>query len=57
MMAFGSDLVGAGERAGTYAVTVTATGYAEWTTSGVVVTADECHVIPVRLEPRLQPAG
>jgi len=57
MMAFGSDLVGAGERAGTYAVTVTATGYSEWSTSEVVVTADECHVIPVSLEPRLQLAG
>lgn len=57
MMAFGSDLVGAGERAGTYTVTVTATGYSEWSTSEVVVTADECHVIPVSLEPRLQLAG
>jgi hypothetical protein len=57
MMSFGSDLVGAGERPGIYAVTVTATGYTEWTASGVVVTADECHVIPVSLEPRLQLVG
>ena len=57
MMALGADLVGAGERAGTYAVTVTATGYTEWTTSDVVVMADECHVIPVGLEARLQAAG
>jgi 5-hydroxyisourate hydrolase-like protein (transthyretin family) len=57
MTAFGSDLVGAGERAGTYTVTVTATDYLEWSTSEVVVTADECHVIPVSLEPRLQLAG
>jgi hypothetical protein len=56
MMAFGSDLVGAGERAGTYSISVVASGYTEWTMGGIVVTADECHVIPVGLEARLQAA-
>jgi hypothetical protein len=37
---------GAGERAGTYQVTVTAEGYAPRTIENVVVEEDECHVIP-----------
>lgn len=37
------------ERAGLYEVRVAKAGYAPVTTSNVRVTADECHVIPVRL--------
>ena len=37
------------ERAGTYEVRVVKAGYAPATQSSVRVTADECHVIPVRL--------
>lgn len=33
------------ERAGTYALTVRADGYQPWERSGIVVTADRCHVI------------
>lgn len=42
------------ERAGVYDVAVKASGYREWTKSGVVVTHDECHVVPVLLTARLQ---
>lgn len=48
-------LVGAGERPGTYDVTIQKTGFATWTASNITVTADECHVIPVRLEAVLIP--
>jgi hypothetical protein len=44
----------AGERAGTYALTVRASGYRDWVRTGVRVTADECHVRPVALTARLQ---
>ena len=54
MMAFGSTLVGAGEREGTYSATVAAPGYATWSQSDIVVTGDECHVTPVTLTARLQ---
>ena len=37
------------ERSGNYEVRVTRPGYAAATTTNVRVTADECHVIPVRL--------
>ena len=47
---------GAGERAGTYTVTVTKSGYRPWTRTGVRVTKGECHVNQVQLEARLQPA-
>lgn len=49
-------LVSAGERAGSYAVTVRKAGFQDWQRTGVVVTADECHVHPVELTARLQPA-
>ncbi len=49
-------LVSAGERPGTYTVTVRKAGFRDWQRSGVVVTADECHVHPVDLTARLQPA-
>lgn len=47
-------LVAAGERAGTYTVTVTKAGFIDWERSNVVVTADECHVQPVALTARLR---
>src|SRR5258708_18744448 len=39
-----SALVAAGERAGTYQVTVIKPGYAVWLQSNVRVTSNECHV-------------
>ena len=51
----GTTLSGAGERPGIYAVTVEHPGYQTWTLAGVVVTADECHVIPVSLTAALVP--
>jgi hypothetical protein len=53
----GSPLDAAGERAGTYQVTVTKTGYAPWLKSNVQVTADVCHVHTVTLTARLKPAS
>jgi hypothetical protein len=47
-------LVAAGERAGTYTVTVRKAGFIDWERSNVVVTADECHVHPVALTARLR---
>lgn len=43
----------AGEHAGTFVVTVRATGYQTWIKTGVVVTKDECHVRTVELAARL----
>jgi hypothetical protein len=43
------------ERAGSYEVRVAKAGYSPVTTSNVRVTADECHVIPVKLTVRLPP--
>ena len=51
----GTTLSGAGERPGTYSVTVEHAGYQTWTRTGVVITADECHVIPVSLTAELIP--
>jgi hypothetical protein len=45
----------AGERGGTYDVTVEKLDYRDWTRARVRVLEDECHVIPVRIEARLQP--
>jgi len=42
------------EREGTYAVTVTRAGYRAWTTSGVHVSRDVCHVRTVTFTARLQ---
>ena len=53
MESFSNSLVGAGERAGTYDATVTATGYAAWTSEDIFVTEDECHVIPVSISAEL----
>jgi hypothetical protein len=41
--------VGAGERAGTYVVTITKAGYQTYTSAPIVLTRDECHVIPQSL--------
>jgi hypothetical protein len=41
------------ERAGTYEVTVNATGYRPWVRSGIVVQRDPCHVVTVPLTARL----
>ncbi len=43
------------ERAGTYSVRVRRPGYALWAREGVQVTADQCHVVTVRVRARLQP--
>jgi len=48
-------LVGAGERAGTYDITITKDGFMTWTAENITVTADECHVIPVSLDANLVP--
>jgi hypothetical protein len=47
-------LLGAGERAGVYRVTVRKTGYTDWVRTGVRVTEDECHVRRTTLTARLQ---
>jgi len=48
------EMQGVDERPGTYDITVSKIGYASWSTIGVTVTADECHVIPVRLDVDLE---
>jgi hypothetical protein len=52
-----SPLLAAAERAGTYQVTVTKTGYTPWTQSNVRVTANVCHVNTVTLTALLQPSS
>lgn len=42
------------ERPGTWEVRVNAAGYAPWVQSGIAVTADLCHVIPVAIAVRLR---
>lgn len=42
--------VGAGERPGQYTLIVEAPGYRAQTITGIVITADECHVIPVQIQ-------
>ncbi|MBA3645263.1 MAG: carboxypeptidase regulatory-like domain-containing protein [Gemmatimonadaceae bacterium] len=49
-----SSVAAAGERAGTYTVTISKPGYKPWTQSGVTVTKDECHVRGVALTAKLQ---
>ena len=44
----------AGERPGTYDVTVRSPGYLAWTRAGVQITGDECHVDPIALTARLR---
>jgi len=52
-----APLFAAAERAGTYRVTVTKTGFAPWIQNDVRVTANECHVNTVTLTALLQPAS
>jgi len=51
------NLNAAGERAGTYQVSVSKPGYATWIKSNVRVTKNECHVNTVQLTALLQPAS
>ena len=46
----------AGERPGTYQITVTKPGYVSWTRNNVSVTAGVCHVNRTDITARLQPA-
>ena len=46
--------VGAGERAGVYVVTITKAGYQTYTSAPIILTRDECHVIPQSLTVNLQ---
>lgn len=48
-------MAGAGERPGTYDITISRTGHMTWSAENVTVMADECHVIPVSLEANLIP--
>lgn len=43
------SFAGAGERVGTYIVTVTKNGYQTYTSTPIIVTRDVCHVIPQSL--------
>jgi hypothetical protein len=52
-----SALAAAGERSGTYQVTVLKPGYAAWLQSNVRVISNECHVNTVNLTALLQPAS
>jgi hypothetical protein len=45
------------ERAGTYEVRASKAGYETAVQSGVRVTADECHVVPVRITLQLRRSG
>ncbi len=47
-------LTGLYERAGTYEVLITKAGYHAWRVSGVKIERDECHVMTVHLEARLE---
>jgi len=46
----------AGERAGTYTVTVIKSGYDVWTRSGITVTKNVCHVNGVAITAKIRPA-
>jgi len=49
------EYAGAGERAGTYELTVAKVGYVTQVIKDIVVTEDECHVQPVHLDVELVP--
>ncbi len=51
------SLSSAGERAGTYNISVRKSGYAVWSKSSVVVTSDVCHVKPVLVTALLKPGS
>ena len=48
-----ATFVGAPERPGVYSVSIFNPRYRTWVASNVVVTADECHVMPIRLTARM----
>jgi hypothetical protein len=50
-------LLSAGERAGTYQISVSKPGYLPWSRSSVRITANECHVNPTSVTALLQPSG
>lgn len=52
-----SELVGADERAGTYRLEVSATGYQDWSRGGIVVLDEGCHVKNVHVVVRMKPAA
>lgn len=45
---------GAYERPGIYTIVITKSGYIDWIRPDVVVNRDECHVITVQLDARLE---
>ncbi len=45
----------AGERAGTYSISIRKTGFMPYDTAGVKVTRNSCHVNPVAIIAKLQP--
>jgi hypothetical protein len=45
----------AGERAGTYAISIRKNGFAPYDTAGIKVTRNVCHVNPVQVIAKLQP--
>lgn len=49
------QMLGAGERPGTYDITVSKPGHLTWSAENITVTANVCHVIPVQLEAVLIP--
>jgi hypothetical protein len=51
-----SPLAAAGERGGTYQITVSKPGYATWSQSNVRVTENQCHVNTIQLTALLQPS-
>lgn len=50
-----NSFLGAGERAGTYTLTIESPNYQNFTSESITVFADECHVIPEVLEIMLLP--
>lgn len=49
----GESYLGAGERAGTYTITISGDGYVTKILEPVEVLADECHVIPQEIDVQL----
>ncbi len=49
-----TTMAAAYERPGTYTVDVRATGYQGFTTTGIIVTKDACHVVPQTVTVNLQ---
>ncbi len=50
-----SSLVGAFGRSGTYNLSISAPGYADFSKSGIVLTSDRCGVVTLKIEVALQP--